>query len=89
VSNQNSVSEYDKVIEALFFKKFNEANNPDVTEVVFLKDELSDVANSMSITVRNVPDVVYTYRSRCELPGNILSKGNWIIAPRGKGDRYP
>ena len=76
---KQNTSEYDKVIEALFFKKFNEANNPDVTELDFVKDELIEAARSMDIVIRNVPDVTYTYRSRVKLPDSVCLKGNWII----------
>jgi hypothetical protein len=83
---KQEVSEYDKVIEALFFKKFNEAKNPDITEIDFVKDDLIDVAKSMNITIRNFPDVTYTYRSRGKLPDSVCAKGNWIIKQKGKSN---
>jgi len=73
--------EYDKVIAQLFVSKHKE----NVTEIEFTKEELVEAAKSLHITIRNVPDVVYTYRSRAELPAVIRQKGNWIIKPKGKG----
>lgn len=48
LSKRESLSEYDKIIEALFLKKFDEARNPDVIELDFFKDELTDIAKSMN-----------------------------------------
>lgn len=75
------LSEYDKVITKIFFKKFNKS----LRELEFTKDELVDAMKELAINVRNVPDVIYTYRSRAVLPKSILEKGNWIIKPKGKG----
>lgn len=83
---QNSLSDYDKVIEVLFFKKFDAAGNPDVTELDFQKDELIHAAQSLNIVIRNFPDVTYTYRSRGKLPDSICEKGHWIIKQKGKSN---
>ncbi|MBI3578578.1 MAG: hypothetical protein HY089_04105 [Ignavibacteriales bacterium] len=73
--------DYDRIIASLFFSKFKES----LLEIDFTKDELVAIARKMKITLRNPPDVVYTYRSRSNLPPAILDKGNWIIRPKGKG----
>ena len=73
--------DYDKVIAQLFVSKYKETE----TEIEFTKDELVEVARNLHITIRNVPDVVYTYRSRAELPAVIRQKGDWVIKPKGKG----
>ena len=86
LSKREALSEYDKVIEALFLKKFDEAHNPDVIELDFFKDELTDIAKTMNIVIRNFPDVTYTYRTRGEMPESILQKGNWIIKQKGKSN---
>ncbi|MCX6687059.1 MAG: hypothetical protein NT112_01540 [Methanoregula sp.] len=86
MSKREVLSEYDKVIEALFLKKFDEAHNPDVIELDFFKDELTDIAKTMNIVIRNFPDVTYTYRTRGEMPESILQKGNWIIKQKGKSN---
>ena len=73
--------DYDRIITTLFFSKFKEGSS----ELEFTKDELVAVAKKLKIILRNAPDVVYTYRSRSNLPHSILDKVNWIIKPKGKG----
>ncbi|MBI4547887.1 MAG: endonuclease [Ignavibacteriae bacterium] len=73
--------DYDRIITSLFNSKFKEGSS----EIDFTKDELVSVARKLKITLRNPPDVVYTYRSRANLPEAILDKGNWVIKPKGKG----
>src|ERR1041385_4546269 len=73
--------DYDRIINTLFNSKFKEGSS----EIDFTKDELVAAAKKLRITLRNAPDVVYTYRSRSNLPKAILDKGNWIIKPKGKG----
>lgn len=79
----NSNTDYDKVIVLLFNKKYKE--NLDKNEIYFTKDELIQVASELGINIRNIPDVIYTYRCRRELPSSIASFGNWSIMPKGKG----
>lgn len=73
--------DYDRIITTLFFSKFKEG----ASEIGFTKDELVAAAKKLKIALRNPPDVVYTYRSRANLPQTILDKGNWVIRPKGKG----
>lgn len=63
-------------------------------EVPFTKDQV--VAHAKEILrrrltsqkdVKNVPDIVYTFRARADLPQEILNHGNYAIAGRGRG-RY-
>lgn len=79
----NSNTDYDRVIVLLFNKKFKE--NLDKNEIYFTKDELAHIASELGINIRNIPDVIYTYRCRRELPNDITSLGNWSIMPKGKG----
>jgi len=81
---QNALSDYDKVIQELFFRKYNEAADPEITELPFTTDEIISVAKEMGIVIKNVPDITYTYRSRRELPEKILAICNWILQPKGK-----
>lgn len=53
--------------------------------IPFLKTELVDICNELNIVVKNIPDIFYTFRSRCCLPEKILEIDNWIINPLGKG----
>ncbi len=78
---KTSEKDYDRIITTLFSSKYKEG----LAEIDFTKDELVAVARKLKITLRNAPDVVYTYRSRSNLPQSILDKGNWFIKPKGKG----
>ncbi len=82
---RNDQAVYDKVFETLFLSKYNQ--NPSVEEIEFTKDEIAETASSLKKTIRNFPDVVYTYRVRRELPKKILATGHWIIKPAGMGKR--
>ncbi|MGD0589588.1 MAG: endonuclease [Bacteroidota bacterium] len=81
MSPTTSEKDYDRIITKLFSSKYKEGSS----EIDFTKDELVAVARKLKITLRNAPDVVYTYRSRSNLPPSILDKGNWFIKPKGKG----
>ena len=81
MSTNMTEKDYDRIITNLFFSKFKEG----LSEIGFTKDELVAVARKLKITLRNAPDVIYTYRSRSILPQAILDKGNWVIKPKGKG----
>lgn len=78
-----SITQYDKIISSLFEKKHSDEENKE--ELKFTKDEIIETAQSLGITLRNPPDVVYTYRCRRSLPDDILSTGGWILIPKGKG----
>ncbi len=82
---EEKLSKYDQVIEDLFLKKSSEFHRTatQFREIPFLKTELVNSMASVGFTVKNVPDIIYTYRSRREFPKTI--KGHWIIEPRGKG----
>jgi len=97
---QIQATDYDKVIENIFFKKYSE--NKDATELDFTLRELESVTSELlanrelSEFIKNIPDIIYTYRSRKSLPDKVLKEGNWIIQPKGKGKysfikikRYP
>ncbi len=75
------LSQYDHVILEVFQCHYREGAD----RLVFRKDELAEACLKHGITVRNIPDVVYTYRSRRSLPMAILAKGHWAIEPCGRG----
>jgi hypothetical protein len=76
-----SLSLYDEVILEIFRKHYL----PDSSRIIFEKDELAKVCIEHGITVRNIPDIIYTYRVRRKLPSAILVTGNWAIEPAGRG----
>ena len=80
-SHTNEQKEYDQVIAKLF----DEIYKPELSELSFDKDTISRICDNLGLFIRNIPDVIYTYRYRSQLPEAILQKGNWIIEGRGKG----
>ncbi len=44
-----------------------------------------DGAGALGFRLKNLADVIYTYRSRREMPARIRDTGNWVIAARGSG----
>jgi hypothetical protein len=83
MKNSATLTDYDRIIVALFKDKYRTYKTKD--EIDFTKDELVAIAGKLKISLRNPPDVVYTYRSRRSLPSAILKTGNWILIPKGKG----
>lgn len=74
-------TDYDAVILEVFQSHYKKG----VSHLKFKKDELADACRKHDITVRNIPDIIYTYRARRNLPAEILAKGNWAIQPAGRG----
>ena len=37
------------------------------------------------LDIKNIPDIIYTYRARANLPAEILAHGNFAVIGRGKG----
>lgn len=83
-----ALSRYAQIIEAVFRRYWKEGK----TEFVFGRDELADVCSELKIaTVKNLGDVIYTFRYRQALPKSILATQpadrGWLIL--GDGDaRY-
>ncbi len=40
---------------------------------------------SAPLDVKNIPDIIYTYRARADLPTEILAEGHFAVVGRGKG----
>ena len=74
-------TEYDRVI----VKLFDDLYDPKTSYVEFTKDQITQVCLAQNINVRNVPDIIYTYRYRSSLPEAITGRGNWVIIGKGKG----
>ena len=75
------LSQYDEVIQEVFVRHFQ----PGSERLTFEKDELAEICMKHGITVRNIPDIIYTYRVRRMLPAKILATGYWAIEPAGRG----
>ena len=72
---------YDQLLIAVFKGKWR----PGLNELAFSKDDLIDTAARLNLRIKNLADVLYTYRSRRPFPAQIVEKGNWIIAAKGSG----
>ncbi len=76
---RRSSAEYDQII----LKLFRSLYRPGALNLPFSKAQLEKFARPFGI--KNVPDILYSFRSRNPLPPAILRTGNWVIAGRGKG----
>jgi len=76
-----NLSQYDEVILEVFLNHYQEGTD----YLVFRKDELEETCRKRGIVVRNIPDIIYTYRARRMLPDRILAAGHWAIESIGRG----
>jgi len=72
---------YKQVIAHVFEQRWETG----LTEVPFSKDDVLDAAAALKIRIKNHGDIIYTFRSRDDLPETITRHGNWMIASRGSG----
>ncbi|KAB2902359.1 MAG: hypothetical protein F9K27_17040 [Anaerolineae bacterium] len=74
-----SEQRYERAIEEIFQRHYQEG----IDYFEFHKDELVEVCQELGITIRNIPDIIYAFRSRRELPEKIASTGYWAIESAG------
>lgn len=76
---------YDQIIEAVFLRH----HKPGMTEFDFDRVELEKTASELGLRVRNLGDIVYSYRFRTEWPeaiaGTATEDTDWRIEGIGKG----
>ncbi|MCE0498384.1 MAG: hypothetical protein LV481_10615 [Methylacidiphilales bacterium] len=72
---------YDQLLVSVFESKWRSG----LKEITFTKDDLIDADARLGLRIKNLADVLYTYRSRRAFPAHIAEKGNWIIAAKGSG----
>lgn len=79
-----TLKEYDQVIIRVFERLH--AGYEDADRLPFTKSGIERAVSELGLTIKNVPDIVYTYRAgRSPLPQAILAHGNWAIEGAGKG----
>jgi hypothetical protein len=72
------MGKYEDVIRQVFETKADEYGTDE--EIPFTRDDIEDALDELGITVKNVPDIPYAYRSRRALPDDIDQYGfNAII----------
>lgn len=80
-----SLREYDQIIAHVFAVLHND--QPESDRIPFTKADIVRAVNELGLTINNVPDIAYTYRTgRSPLPSSILAHGNWAIDGVGKGN---
>lgn len=73
------MGKYEDTIIQVFENKLNEGFETD-EEIPFDRDDIETAMNELDLTVKNVPDIPYAYRSRRSLPDTIKQHGyNAII----------
>lgn len=73
------MGKYEDTIVRVFENKLDEGYSTD-GEVPFDRDDIEDALDELELTVKNVPDIPYAYRSRRSLPDHIEQHGyNAII----------
>ncbi len=76
--------EYDLVVTGLFQRLIKRYG--DISSLPFTKADVEREIADLGLAIKNVPDIVYTYRvGRAPLPDEVLAHGNWAIESRGKG----
>ena len=80
-NNQQRLAQYARIIR----EQFNRVYRENAEELPFSKADLEKTCQDLGEDVSNVPDIIYTFRVRRELPEEILARGNWVISPRGRG----
>jgi hypothetical protein len=71
-SPASNANKYDQLLAAVFKRKWVSS----MAEVPFTKDEVIDAASELGLRLKNLADVIYTYRSRRPMPREILKTGN-------------
>lgn len=83
-SPDETLKEYDQVIIRVFERLHT--GHEDSELLPFTKSDVERAIRDLGSTIKNVPDIVYTYRAgRSPLPQAILAHGNWAIEGAGKG----
>lgn len=75
---------YKRVIQSVFFANYGEGDR----EVEFTRDQLIEVARSLGFDIKNIGDLVYSFRYRIALPVAIMDLApegeSWRILSRGR-----
>ncbi|MDD2763901.1 MAG: hypothetical protein PHE83_08025 [Opitutaceae bacterium] len=79
--NQPTPNRYSQIVLAVFRTRWTRG----AEQIFFTQDDLIAEAKKVGASVKNLPDVLYTFRDRQPLPAEILKTGNWVIDARGPG----
>lgn len=82
--DNESLKEYDQVILRVFQQVHVESEGQ--ARLPFTKAYIERAVIELGLEIRNIPDIVYTYRTgRSPLPKAIQAHGHWAIDAEGKG----
>lgn len=86
MSDRARTQVYIPVIEAVFFANYQEG----ATEVSFTREDIIQAAEQLGVRpIKNIGDVIYSFRFRKNLPERITQKAPegkfWAIRSRGRG----
>lgn len=74
---------YDSIITKVFFDNFQTG----ASQVNFIRQDLADAAEELGLVVRNLGDIIYSFRYRKDLPESVRSVApaskNWLIMSAG------
>lgn len=74
---------YDSIITKVFFDNFQAG----ASQVNFIRQDLADAAEELGLVIRNLGDIVYSFRYRTDLPDSIRDAApaskSWVIMPAG------
>jgi len=81
----NELNRYSKLIESIFFDKYNNGDR----EVYFERPDLIKKAETLKITLPlNLGDIIYSFKYRASLPSSIVSLASdgmeWVIKNVGR-----
>lgn len=83
-TSEETLKEYDRIIVRAFEELHTARKSAE--QLPFTKSDIERAIRELGLSIKNVPDIVYTYRSgRSTLPEAILAHGNWAIVGSGKG----
>lgn len=85
---------YQRTIERVFKKKIEElseqVDDPYEEDIPFHRDDLEQAIDELEISIGNVPDIPYAYRSRRELPASMRQHGyNAIVIDDSRAGEDP
>lgn len=82
---RNTKSRYDRIIEKIFFDRYNKGDK----EVPFARTDFAEACGQLKIELpKNVGDVIYSFRYRKDVPESMSSRAPtgyyWLIRPAGR-----
>ncbi len=80
--DEQQLGRYQRAIERAFFDHYQVG----LDHFEFTKTEMDEILREVGEPAKNLPDIIYTYRSRRPLPDRILAKGYWAIEAVRRGE---